>query len=261
MLDKLNNLCKVIILRLKRDNMGYGKKKYQFNFTDLIKKIFFKKIGKIKIDYVITGFPRSGTHWVRNVVETNSLKYCPNLEDMNLDKIINDKEVFLIKVHARSPIILKLKLFFQLPPNLFSGKVIYVYRDPRDSIISLYNMYNILKNKKLSQREFLDSYDPIGQYSWEIKEWVLNNKTTDILVIRFEDLKNKQVDTFNRIFKFLDINFKGDFQGMNTFVGVVENNTRPKGSVYGWKLSPEYKILIDEVNKRIPHIIMQLGYD
>jgi hypothetical protein len=257
----LKNIYKVIKLYLTGGALAKGKLKYKLTGSDLLMKLFTSK-SKFNINCVMCGYPRSGTHWIRNVIEKSSGLYCPNIEDIEYDKVFENKTLPIIKIHARSKIVLKLKMLFTLPPHSFNKKYIYVYRDPRDAIISLYNMYNILQNKNLSQKEFLEIYDPIGQFKWEINSWVLNKKENNILIIKFEDLKKNTLSTFECILKFLNIESGINSNTLNEYVGVVEDNKRKKGVIYGWKNTYEdYKYLIDEINKNLEKEIVSLNYD
>lgn len=257
---KLNNIVKTFLLRIRKQNLGFGKDKYNLNFKDLFLKLFSNK-SEFHIDVVLCGFPRSGTHWIRNVVSNSIDKYCPTLEDIDYAKVRKQKYLPLIKIHARSKFVAKLKIFFLMPPNKSKNKYIYVYRDPRDAIISLYNMYNILKKKKLTQDQFLKLYDPIGQYSWEINSWVLK-KNKNTLVVKFEDLKLQSNQTFSKILDFINPKYTLKVNSFSELVGQVENNDRRKGSLYGWKNTySEYKILIDQINLKLSNEIKLLCYD
>lgn len=213
---------------------------------------------------VLCGFPRTGAHWIRNVAEKSTKIYCPSLADIDYNKIKKNQDIPLFKFHARSKFVAKLKMFFLIPPHKFNHKFIYVYRDPRDAIISLYNMYNIIKGKELMQEEFLVKYDPIGQYKWELNSWVLDEKSKrdkKILIIRFEDLKVNSNQTFDKIFKFLNIESKINDKGLNEFVGVVETNKRVKRTVFGWQQSyNQYKVLIDKINVDLKQELLSLNY-
>jgi hypothetical protein len=254
------NLLKVILLKIKGNNLGKGKLKYRLTIKDALVKLFTSR-SKFNVSCVLSGFPRSGTHWIRNVIEKSSGLYCPDLADIDYDKVYFSKSLPIIKIHARSNFILKIYMFFKLPPHSFENMYIYTYRDPRDAIISLYNMYNILKNKNLSQKEFLEIYDPIGQFKWEINSWVLCKKRKNILIVRFEDLKLEPAVTFKEIFTFLNIKSVVSNETLNEYVGVVENNDRKKGVISGWKNTYEdYKFLIDEINKKLKQEIIKLKY-
>ncbi|MCB2141154.1 sulfotransferase domain-containing protein [bacterium] len=168
----------------------------------IIEKLIHSRNKKIFIDAFLCGFPRSGTHWILNVVQEST--GIPTYEISKNERITNNR-LILVKIHARNRIIAKAKAFISLPNYQFGGKYIYIYRDPRDAIISLYEMTKKLKNKKeLGQKEFMKMYDPIGQYKWEINSWV-RHKYNNVLTINFEDLKNDSLGAFKKIFNFLNI--------------------------------------------------------
>ncbi|MFT5214043.1 MAG: hypothetical protein ACI9WV_001771, partial [Patiriisocius sp.] len=102
------------------------------------------------------------------------------------------------------------------------------------------------------------------QYKWELNSWVLDEKSKrdkKILIIRFEDLKVNSNQTFDKIFKFLNIESKINDKGLNEFVGVVETNKRVKRTVFGWQQSyNQYKVLIDKINVDLKQEILSLNY-
>ena len=91
---KLSHLAKTILLRLKGDNLG--KEKYKLTAKDVFIKLFRKK-KKLTVKCVIAGFPRSGTHWIRNVVEKTTNSYCPSLDDVNYSKVNVQQEISFLK--------------------------------------------------------------------------------------------------------------------------------------------------------------------
>ena len=136
----VRNIIKSLLLHANGKNLGtYA---YQRGFKDWFKS------PEIDVTCVLVGFPRTGTHWIRNVTQKVSGFYCPSLQhdECDINKVKAQKKIPLLKVHARSPMVAKLKLLLFFPPHRHSGKYIYTYRDPRDAIISLYEMYKILKN-------------------------------------------------------------------------------------------------------------------
>jgi hypothetical protein len=181
----IKNVVKPLILKIQGKNLGKG------NYTLTIRDLFLKVLScksNFSISCVIYGFPRTGTHWVRNVVDKSSEEYCPSLAEIKFDTIIKNQIFPIFKIHARSKFIAKMKMFFLIPLHKFCDKFIYVYRDPRDAIISLYNMYNNRHGGNCKQEHFLKSYDPINQSKWELNSWVLNKKTRNnenILIVRF----------------------------------------------------------------------------
>lgn len=217
-------------------------------------------VPRIDIHCFLCGFPRTGTHWIRNVIEKSAAQKTYDIHDSK--PAPGAESVLLVKIHARNKLIARAKALLVLPPHKFRGKYIYTYRDPRDAIISLYEMYK--KSKDLSglqARSFLQNYDPIRQYRWEINAWVLR-RHKDVLLVKFEDLKLKTTEGFKRIFSFLDLRPEINKEYTEEIVAASDNKNRPRGAAYGWKSAPaEYGWLIDQVTRELAKEIEWLGYD
>ena len=223
-------------------------------------KFLMPQHSKIHIQCIMCGFPRAGTHWIRNVIEKSTGRETYDLNYKRPSPL--NKDVLLIKIHARSKFIARLKALWKLPRFDFGGKYIYVYRDPRDAIISLYEMYKRIKAiDDLDQEHFLNIYDPIGQYSWEINRWVVPNHK-DVLLVKFENLKLNSLEEFSRIFRFLCLDFPIAAESIGKLVATTDEKKRPRGTAYGWKNAPiDYKFIIDTVNSRLEREIKLLGYE
>lgn len=255
---KLSNSFKALKAIVSGKSMISGSYFYDSKYP--ISKFFSYNKSKIHIRCILCGFPRTGTHWIRNVIEKSSGEKTFNLYDNKPTK--NDKNALLIKIHARSKFIAKIKAIWLLPPFSFGGKFIYVYRDPRDAIISLYEMYKKEKNNAgLDGEDYLNSQDPIGQYKWEINSWVAK-KHNNVLLIKFEDLKISPKNEFQRIFDFLDIKSPVQIESVQKMVNTEDSSHRPRGAAYGWKNAPkEYSFIINTVSKRLKEEIKILGYE
>lgn len=176
--------------------------------------------------------------------------------------ISDNKNILLVKIHARNRFVARIKAYLVLPPHNFTGKYIYTYRDPRDAIISLYEMYKKLKGvADLSPENFIKIYDPIGQYRWEINSWIFR-KNNNVFLVRFEDLKANPLLEYKKIFDFLRIEVSVATEAISQFVSTSDSKKRPRGTAGGWKDAPdEYKWLIDEVTKKLDKEIRQIGYE
>jgi hypothetical protein len=173
-----------------------------------------------------------------------------------------DSDGLLVKIHARNKMVARIKALWLLPRHDFDGKYIYTYRDPRDAILSLYEMYKHGKGlPDLSQDQFLKRYDPIGQYRWEIRAWVLREHD-DVLRVRFEDLKRDPVSEFQRIFRYLGLEGSVSEEILSEAVGKADVTNRPRRAAYGWRTAPEqYQPLINAVTAQLQDEIRSLGYD
>ena len=221
-------------------------------------KFIKPNLPKIDIHCIMCGYPRSGTHWIRNVVEKSTGE---RTYDMSKNKPVpSDTNVCLIKIHARSKFVARLKALW-LPRHNFQGKYIYVYRDPRDAIISLYEMYKKKKNlPDLKQEDFLKIYDHIGQYKWEINAWVLKNHK-NVMLVKFEDLKAQPEVMFERILAYLNLVGTLDKSSIDEKVGLSDSKNRHRATSYAWKhAGGSYRCIVDSVNRELKKEIKLLGY-
>lgn len=215
---------------------------------------------KINIQCIMSGYPRSGCHWIRNVIEKSSGAKTSAISTRS--KITpTTKDICILKIHARNKWIARAKALWLLPPHNFGGKYIYVYRDPRDAIISLYEMYKKRKGlPDLEPKDFIKLYDPIRHYRWEINAWVLKNHE-DVLLVRFEDLKMRPLAIFEKIFGYLNIDAPVDRGSIGEKVLASDSEKRPRATAHGWKKAPpKYQCIIDSVNKELDKEIKLLGY-
>ena len=252
------NSIKVIVGQFSGTSIGSWSKFYKTPYPPT--KFLKSHPSKIHIQCIMSGFPRTGTHWIRNVIEKSTGQKTYDLHTNRPSP--GNKNVLLIKIHARNKFIARLKALWLLPRFNFGGKYIYVYRDPRDSIISLYEMYKKIKDKDhLNPENFLNIYDPIGQYRWEINRWVMP-KHKNVLLVRFENLKLCPLDEFQRIFRFLGLKHPIAADTFGKLVATTDNKKRPRGTAYGWKkASADYQFLIDSVTNHLEREIISLGYE
>ena len=113
----------------------------------------------------------------------------------------------------------------------------------------------------LEGEDFLKIYDPIRQYRWEIRAWVLKNHK-DLLLVKFEDLKQFPAESFQRIFSFLEISAPVVGKFIGEMVATSDSQNRPRGAAYGWKKAPkEYLCIIEAVSHQLSQEIRLLGYE
>jgi hypothetical protein len=214
----------------------------------------------VNIRCILCGFPRSGTAWILNVINHSTAQKTAQIQKRTVTP--DDGEICLIKVHARNRLVARLKTLLILPRHRFGGKYLYVYRDPRDAIISLYEMYKKSRDTPgLTWEEFVRQSDPIGQYKWEIHDWVLKPHE-NVMLVRYEDLKEDPVTMFGSIFTYLGIDDPVNREVLGHQVGVADAKERPRATAYGWQNAPpEYRHLIGVINNRLAGEIEALGYE
>lgn len=223
-------------------------------------KFFSCAADRPRVKCILSGFPRTGTHWVRNVIHRSTGLSTYSVATKG--PLPSDGNGFLVKVHARNKFIARWKALWLLPRHDFDGAYIYTYRDPRDAILSLYEMYKLKKDRQdLSQPDFLDMYDPIGQYKWEIRAWVMHEHK-NVLQVRFEDLQRDPLVEFQRIFRYLGLEGIVNEDSLGEPVAKADGSNRPRRTAFAWKIAPaEYAPLIELVSARLKKEISALDYE
>jgi len=159
-------------------------------------------------DQYLVSYPRSGNTWMRTMLsvlvnpaaEGNpdfTRQNIPGISISNARKINSNNSPRLIKSHSwfRKDIL----------------RAVYLVRDGRDVLISLYHYYITRENKDLSFSEFYEDYMN-GKYGqlWHqnVESWLINGRERlgeNLLVLRFEDLKADTRQTLTRAAEFLDL--------------------------------------------------------
>lgn len=186
-------------------------------------------------DVIVISHPRSGTHLTIDAIINNFSRYRNNhdIEKLNLDHLMKKGETSLsweelqansgpdgtvYKTHTHG----ELERSFDFAPQIRSeilslfdrAKKIYVYRDPRDVLVSLYfynrgydpeitkvNLPEYISHQNNYNRERYDGdYDRIGYWQMHVNSWV--NKP-DVLLISFEDFQNDYEGALQKVAAFI----------------------------------------------------------
>ena len=135
----------------------------------------------------LVSYPRTGSHWVRLVLEQYLNKYCLPTS------FFDNTDYWGYHLHDR--------IVGRGDEGITSDfdKVIYLYRDPVDTIFSILNYENLdFSNAKNVQK--LSS-----EYFIHLHRWLFNNSDIkNIIFVKYEQIKNKPVESFTDILKFLD---------------------------------------------------------
>jgi hypothetical protein len=208
---------------------------------------------------------RSGTHLTIDAIRNNFLAY--KLDYLNIDLLTSrhksklSLESLTAKL-AESPRILKshthsdLKPFFEhndsvynfIAETLPSSKVIYVYRDGRDVLTSLY--FYMQRDEpaiaNLSMSEFIRMENDFDQGSYEaklnrIEYWSYHLKSwfgrDELLYLNFDELVNHYPETINRMANFLAL------EPPQTMVDIRRRESKyEQNRVYQW-----FKVLKEKV--------------
>ena len=174
-------------------------------------------------DVVIATYPKSGTHWIFYAVyllKTNNfgpiprhqqlpLVEYPNSDEM-LKTLLDQDEPRICVTHLPAPLLAK---------HAFNGKVIYVYRNPKDVVVSLYHHCQSLSQtwpfdktfEELVQL-FMQGETMYGPYWKHVESYFkISQQQQDpgrsILFVKYEQMKEDTKGMLRKIATFLQVDF------------------------------------------------------
>ena len=176
-------------------------------------------------DIWICTFPKCGTTWTQEMVWClmNNLDYETSksvdldqrmvfLEAKAISKADVCRDTFKLAAEQPSPRIIKTHLpFMMLPDQIRTGektpKIIHVFRNSRDTCVSLYYHWRLLEgftgDFDLWSRLFLDGLS--GYYSpfWKHMESYYQSKYDNIIFLKYEEMKKDLRSSINSVSAFL----------------------------------------------------------
>lgn len=172
-------------------------------------------------DTLLVTYPKSGTHWLNEIVRLIQTKGDPTLlqstfanertpwiEFENNYRVLNSKE---------GPRLMASHLPIQLFPKAFfssKAKVIYLIRNPRDVLVSGYHYFNALTQKKekvpweIYFENFMQGKSYFGSWFEHVRGWISLRKRENILVLSYEELKKDTRNAIKKICEFLGENLE-----------------------------------------------------
>lgn len=134
----------------------------------------------------LVSYPRTGSHWLRMILEKYLKKYCLPTS------FYNNKEYWGFHLHDR--------IVGKGDEGITSGfeKVIYLYRNPIDTIYSQLRYENLSFHHHESVSKIAD------EYYIHLHRWLHNNEDCkQILFIKYEDIKENHQVTLKNVIEFL----------------------------------------------------------
>jgi predicted O-methyltransferase YrrM len=166
-------------IRSVREIEGYTPK----SFSEAASARDLHKFNEDTESVYLISFPRTGSHWLRSVMELYFGR--PTLTRTFYKH--NNNNYLLLHHH-------------DMDFNVIRDNVIYLYRDPVDTIYSQINYY---------KEDFTGDGRVLHwskEYAKHLSKWLLDeNFTKRKLIIRYEDLKSKPIDTFKLLSDFYGI--------------------------------------------------------
>ncbi|VEN58588.1 unnamed protein product [Callosobruchus maculatus] len=130
-----------------------------------------------------------------------------------LPEYVRDSMGFIKKEYEKGPVCLKTHLPWVLLPrdiqeNLKKPKIIYVLRDPKDAMLSLYHFIKILTGFKETMEEFCEGYMQNKQcylpyWSHVLGFWNQRNKP-NVLILRYEEMIKDLSGIVRKVSHFLE---------------------------------------------------------
>lgn len=165
-------------------------------------------IRKRKSDQYIAAFPRSGSTWLRTVLAAimdPEKGFEPAIFNQMIPSV-GAKYLSLIEALPDPRIIFSHTVF---RPSI--RKAVYLVRDGRDSIVSLYHLKTTRHGVEISFAEWFDLYcnRQFGpRWDNNVESWLTRGKQQlgeNLLVVRFEELKKDPLPQMQKITSFLNM--------------------------------------------------------
>lgn len=226
-------------------------------------------------------FPRSGSNFIQNVIRQSGVVdavsiYKPKLKE-NLSRNF--------KSHAPTPGYLQdeARRFLSVYKEEFQTiPIIWLYRDPRDAMISFFEYTCTRLGYSLKQDHFIKSYDfflaapidkrcerrsdtyaisVIDSYKKSIIEWHQHCADNKAFAVNYEDLLSNPNESFYKIFELLNSSRSVSIKARNELVSLHSSESRLRGQAHGWRTTGDkYKIIIDAVNSKMSEELQLLEY-
>ncbi|MGB1247693.1 MAG: sulfotransferase domain-containing protein [Chitinophagales bacterium] len=190
-----------------------GKRKHE-----LQKLRYFTEFEERKDDIYIATFLKSGTTWTQMIVYLLFNDKVPDFDHIYDVSPWLSNEAFLGKSAERvnqlpSPRFFKSHDKHDKYSPEMEGKVIYVYRNVEDLVVSLLHHERAYKRSDIQLEEIIDKHFSVKKGNSWFKfhgDWLRNENGLSIHYIRYEDWKNNFDTTLQSLANFLNINLTAE---------------------------------------------------
>ena len=241
---------------------------------------------------IIVSYPRSGSNFLQQILRDNS-----DLKTSSLyGSASNVREADNLKSHAISHEYLQAELSLITGRYDQNVKILVLFRDPRDVMISFYNYAIARKIIDVPHNQFLDldwflifgysqstrvhmrrhHLTPISvgdAYQIFVNSWlkVFNESPMqNIILCKYEDIMANFDEEARRLLQFFKTDldppsrFKDRVKKPTQLVALYSQEERPRGEAFGSQraeIRDQYSKLVASVEERFDNEIRLLGYD
>lgn len=164
-------------------------------------------------DTIICSYPKSGTHWVLEIVSMLIRRRATHTGKINVLDLIPTAAMDAIP----SPRLFMTHLRFHQLPEQFRknrSKIVYCVRNPKDVAVSLFNFTRAYRDMQYSGtweqflKEFCRGNVPYNSWFDNVRSWEKTREADDkypIYFLYYEDLKKDTEREIKRLAKFLEI--------------------------------------------------------
>lgn len=160
-------------------------------------------------DVFLVSYPKSGTHWVAEVIENIPNARITVTSPIELGDISKFEE---LKMYSKRRVIPTHLSYDMLPVNVKQKqcKIIYVIRNPKDTAVSLFHYYRDNPNLPCIEtwaaflELFLSGDVVYGSWFDHVLSWE-EHKNDNILIIFYEEMKKDFSKSLKKITTFLGI--------------------------------------------------------
>ncbi|KAM7340279.1 hypothetical protein ACRRTK_000894 [Alexandromys fortis] len=167
-------------------------------------------------DTVILTYPKSGTHWLIEIVcliqTKGNPKWIQSVPIWERSPWMETQLGYPIIINKEGPRLITSHLPFHLfPKSVFSSKakILYIIRNPRDVLVSSYFFWsktNLIKNPESLETYFewfLKGNVLYGSWFEHTRAWLSMRKWSNFLMLSYEDMKKDTRGTIEKICDFL----------------------------------------------------------